>query len=755
MGINASLTSCLLNRHTADCDMLTVGDNAIVDFDAYLELHQKTADELSFEPIVIGDDAVIGARSILLRGSEVENSAQLHGLSMVLPGEPVLADSIWGGLPSGSYYAPSATNQLRASMAVGGGHDHGAGRRTRRSSVFSAGGGRNSYGARDSVRVEKGQMHLDARMSARIERLSQAQPDNRRGSLFAANRGSLHPMNIVVDQQDTEEVDVGMVVIGAGNMGLMAAHEFTQAGESVLVLEKTGSAMGCWRSGYGANPTSHVAVSEPAYRFPLPSTSGPTEAGAATTNPASTPTATAAATQHPSDYTPQPELLQQGARFIKEQGLDECIEYHCTVTDVAHISSSPPRVEVTYSNSRTGKTTTVLARGVYIAIGAQQSARELKWEGEDAFEAVPGTSVAYGVQGDIDAKTAFRGRRVVIVGNGAFAVENARTALMHGASHVTLVYRRAFQTWPRVVHYLASLGGLSFAELGEHYESWKEWAGMNTDALGEEGMDGFMSLETFSQPSASDFIFGAHKAGMLTIRKDEVERCVADVGAGNGSGPGVVLKRSGDVLPCEVFLKCIGWRLPDLKKIMPSFETRNWCFLNSTPNVVFACDPHYQLDAHNSSDSGSAGAAGAAKGGARKKVSAKVAAARHAHMMQTVPKGGTFSNIVLARATARMQLFMMTKQRAFNAAITQLPTSTNAMCSWFEQRWEFDGIPQLNHLIDEVLEEGKEHMRERFPDMDAFVNMAKDRFAHDMSQTAGGKTLAYPMDRNGHIKPEL
>jgi hypothetical protein len=41
---------------------------------------------------------------------------------------------------------------------------------------------------------------------------------------------------------------------------------------------------------------------------------------------------------------------------------------------------------------------------------------------------------------------------------------------------------------------------------------------MDTNALGEEGMDDFMSLGTFSQPSTSDFIFGPHKAGMLTTR---------------------------------------------------------------------------------------------------------------------------------------------------------------------------------------------------------------------------------------------
>jgi len=531
-------------------------------------------------------------------------------------------------------------------------------------------------------------------------------------------------------------------------MGLMAAHEFKQAGESVLMLEKTGSAMGCWRSGYGANPTSHVAVSEPAYRFPLPEQ--------ATTATATTDPAVSNPTPYPSDYTSQPELLEQGARFIREQGLDKCISYHSTVTNVEHVSASPPRVAITYTNSRTGETKTVLARGVYIAIGAQQQARELVWEGEDAFKAAGGAS-AYGVKGDLDAASAFKGKRVVIIGNGAFAVENARTALMHGAEHVTLVYRRAFQTWPRVVHYLASLGGLTWGQLGAQYEAWKEWAGMTEEALGTDGMDGFMSMDTFSQPSASDFVFGAHKAGLLTIRKDEVSKCLGDVG--DGSGPGVQLKNSGDVLPCEVFLKCIGWKMPDLKKIVPGFETRNWCFLNGKANIVFACDPHYQLDAHNTSDSGKSTAT-ATKGKAVK-TSKKMAAARHAHMMQMTPKGGTFSNIVLARATARMQLFMMTKEQVFNSALTQLPESKSAMCSWFEQRWEFDGIPQLNRVLDEVLEEGKQHMRAKFADVSSFMDMSSERFAHDMGKTVLGSRsqaellASYPMTERGDKKPEI
>merc|ERR1719451_99576 len=147
-------------------------------------------------------------------------------------------------------------------------------------------------------------------------------------------------------------------------------------------------------------------------------------------------------------------------------------------------------------------------------------------------------------------------------------------------------------------------------------------------------MDEFMSMDTFSQPSASDFIFGAHRAGLLTIVKDEVACCVGSAPTGAASGPGVVLKRSGKFIPCEVFLKCIGWRMPDLKQVMPQFETRNFCFLNEKPNVVFCCDPHYQVDALNSDH---ATAPGGAKGKA--KVSQKLKKARRELMMHEQTKG--------------------------------------------------------------------------------------------------------------------
>merc|ERR1711881_758361 len=178
---------------------------------------------------------------------------------------------------------------------------------------------------------------------------------------------------------------------------------------------------------------------------------------------------------------------------------------------------------------------------------------------------------------------------------------------------------------------------------------------------------------------------------------------------------------------------------------------------NEKPNVVFCCDPHYQVDALNSDH---ASAPGGAK--SKAKVSQKLKQARHELMMQEQTWGGTFSNIVLARATARMQLYMMSKPLAFGEALRQMPSSSSAMCSWFEQRFQFDGMAELNTLLDGVIAEGKDALEAKFPqlgpdDHTAFVQMAAERYRHDMAQTVLGSSgvhLEYPMDGLLRMTPE-
>merc|ERR1719313_2718107 len=51
MGGRVSMSSKLFFRHCADFNALNIGDFAIVGFDSYLEMHQKTATTLVFETV--------------------------------------------------------------------------------------------------------------------------------------------------------------------------------------------------------------------------------------------------------------------------------------------------------------------------------------------------------------------------------------------------------------------------------------------------------------------------------------------------------------------------------------------------------------------------------------------------------------------------------------------------------------------------------------------------------------------------------
>jgi len=294
------------------------------------------------------------------------------------------------------------------------------------------------------------------------------------------------------------------------------------------------------------------------------------------------------------------------------------------------------------------------------------------------------------------------------VGSGAFAMENARTALIHGAEHVTLVYRRSFQCWPRVVHYLASMGNMPMKELAQHYDAFVAWAGMA--ALPEEDRPHeFWSLKTFSQPTASDFVFAAHRAGRLTIKKGEVAHLETS---------GVVLK-GGQRYNCGVFVKCVGWELPELRQIYPAFQNRNWIFLDGHRNMSFMCDPHYQMDDYV-------------------KLSDKQREMRYQIMMEQTISGGTFSCMIQARIQAVLQLYMMhASDWEYSEVLRQLPTKTTSMGSWFELKTEFSNLARLNSMIKTTLNEKKKAMRRKFHNTAAFAQMARERLQADLERIEG------------------
>lgn len=660
-----ALSSLLFFRHCADFDELTIGENAIVDFDSYLEMHQKTATELMYEPVEIGENAVVGQRSILLRGSLLSQDSVVFPNTTVLPGEEV---------PQGSFLAMNPGRMIPKAEKVGESGDI---------VKASAKGGRNSIaGLRASTRhaeaAARDQGGFTPQAGGRASIARQGGPGGRastraggrastraggRASTRAGGRASTRGGAVGEAIQEADKMEIGErntvdhVIVGAGVCGLIMAKELTDQRKSYMVLEKSDDIMGCWNGKCAANKTSHVAVSEPSYRFDYDHKG-----------------------KYPSDFTGRDELVADARRYVTAH--DISVSHNSNVTLVEQKGKG-----WTVSYVKDNKLCTVDTKGVFLALGAQQIPRNISYDGEDGFEG----TVSSGIRDHMPVEK-FEGARVVIVGGGAFACENLRTALLHGAEHVTMCYRTALQCWPRLVHYQATLGDITLGELGTYYETACKWAGLDGK------LEPFMSKKCTAQPTASDVFFIAYKAGRLTLKNTVITSV---------RSKSVCLK-DGSELPCDVLMKCLGWAEPPVKKVMPEFTSRRFVFLNGQASCAFVSDPHYQH-----------------KGGSNRGL---------AQLKEVKIKGGTFSVLALATVSAKLQLYFMDHPDEYAKAMAQLPESPEPVCSWFQQRWDFDDLPEVNKIIDDTLNKFKTQAREKFPGTADYVAMAGKRAEGDTAR---------------------
>ena len=100
--------------------------------------------------------------------------------------------------------------------------------------------------------------------------------------------------------------------------------------------------------------------------------------------------------------------------------------------------------------SRAGQSSTIVAKGVILAINDRVGVpRAVQWDTQEKFAG----KIVAGIS-DEAAGLDWHGKDVVIVGMGAFATENARTALEGGARQVTVVCRRHGTVCPKIIDYL-------------------------------------------------------------------------------------------------------------------------------------------------------------------------------------------------------------------------------------------------------------------------------------------------------------
>jgi thioredoxin reductase len=633
-GADIDYSARIFMRFFADCDGLEIGAGAVLDYDCYLEQHQKTATKIEFHPLSIGSNSCIGQRSILMHSVKLGKGSQVYSLSSVPPNERVDSAEVVGGLLAVSNFKRKPEVTLRAAA-------------------------------------------------------NEVQSRSFKGAAVG-----------VADVAD-------IVVVGAGAGGLVAAFEFMQQGLSLVLLEKTDNILGCWEN--VANETSSVAVSEATYRFPCMEDES-----------------------QQGDYPSRAEVLSRGKQFFKKAGLDRVTKFGAEVTAIKDLPGKTTRTAtaggqagvfktkhghcvVTYSQGGISKV--LKCKGVFIATGAQVEQNHHTFPGENNFRG----SVAYGSADDVrEIVSSVKGKRVVIVGGGAFAIENTRTMLMHGAAHVTIVHRSGVQVWPRCIHYLLSTEKeRKFTEYGEVYDRAAEWAGFSVGEGGDFDMVPFMHPSSKAQPTGSDAFFAFAKMGLVTLVRGEIKAVQEHslvVHRHTAGAPSVANEIEMD---CDVLLKCIGWKDPgrNLKALFPQFTQRNFIFLNKSPRIVFVCDPHYSYPSNNKSPSQE-------KQG-------------YEALLETVPIGGTFSVLILARICAWLQIYQLGNPLdIFEKMMKTLPASEHPTCSWGEQQFSYPTSKECSDMVLYKIGLHKDLVAEKHQTVGDFFGMSSNYLRNDLTRQA-------------------
>ncbi len=232
------------------------------------------------------------------------------------------------------------------------------------------------------------------------------------GSKFVFDYRKLEFLN---NSMPPDMVDV--VIVGAGVTGLYAANRLLENNISFCVLEKRDIVGGIW-SEY-ANSTSQVNTSEGAYRI------------------------VEKKFRSNRDHSTTREILED----ISHQARNVS-DYLFLTTEVDRINKIDNLYQINLTRSQ--KKHTVKSKGVILAINDRVgNPRKIEWQNQNNYQG----QIISGISRAADEFN-WQHKKVAIIGMGAFAVENARTALEGGAQHVTVICRRHGTVCPKIIDYL-------------------------------------------------------------------------------------------------------------------------------------------------------------------------------------------------------------------------------------------------------------------------------------------------------------
>lgn len=324
-----------------------------------------------------------------------------------------------------------------------------------------------------------------------------------------------------------------VAIVGGGFSGLSLARKAVNSGMRVAIFEKRHDHSGCWSQSMGlANIDSQLQCDNIVYKD-AHKTDGFDRL-------------------YPHRRQVEAELARR-ARRLEEEGVE--IRTGCEVQQVEDAGSEGVLIRYTQHGSEREAT----FASVHIRTGTLSKTRTVRPPGLSQFDGRWCDGVANGLE-----RMPVEGSRVLVVGMGAFAVENAKRAVNLGAQRVTLLSRSANVVSPRALIYHGASSVFYLPNVlvpSERDARWDELFATLRQSPSTPEFDPQEAITThagcdhyiFSSSSQSDWFYAALAYGAVHVERGEL------VGI---SSPHAVDVRAanGEITPLEVdvIVFCVG-----------------------------------------------------------------------------------------------------------------------------------------------------------------------------------------------------
>lgn len=355
-----------------------------------------------------------------------------------------------------------------------------------------------------------------------------------------------------VYSDDERKKDISLekpvVIIGGGMQALQAARELAKHDADYMIFERSDQLGGVWAT--WANSTSKIQTESGTYHLGMGEE-------------------LVSDTRCLSSYATRDEVLTHVGSFAKKYDILSHVRLRADVVSVApHSAMASDQLTVGYVSSESGNESAhvdfTLAAAVFAFPGRLSVPKKVTFPGEEKFDGV----VGYGVGDDV-APHQYTARRVAIVGHGAFAVENARTALEHAATSVTIICRQQHRVMPRIASWLINMRSapVTIPEIVELSLPMYKLTGREPAETG---------LSQTTLTPVSDVYFLAQFFGKLHIVHSEIL----------DFEPRHIRTSAGENHEAHVFLKCLGFMPNDSIDRVLSLKSLNGIWVNRDHRII-------------------------------------------------------------------------------------------------------------------------------------------------------------------------